>query len=51
MFDHLLAGKAFDDFLLEYPFVPPDVARAVLESEATVFYESISIAMDARIVR
>ncbi len=51
MFDHLLAGKDFDDFLLEYPSVPPDVARAVLESEATVFYESISIAMDALTVR
>jgi uncharacterized protein (DUF433 family) len=47
MFDHLLAGKHFDDFLLEYPSVLRHTALAVLESEATVFYESISIAMDS----
>jgi uncharacterized protein (DUF433 family) len=47
MFDHLLAGKHFDDFLLEYPSVPRHTALAVLESEATVFYESISVAMDS----
>ncbi len=51
MFDHLLAGKHFDDFLLEYPSVPRHTALAVLENEATVFYESISVAMDSVAIR
>ena len=46
MFDCLLAGKQLNDFLREYPSVPQYIARAVLENEATVFYEDISIAMD-----
>jgi hypothetical protein len=46
MFDCLLAGRQLDNFLREYPSVPPHISRAVLENEATVFYEDISIAMD-----
>lgn len=48
MFDCLLAGQQFDDFLRAYPSVPRGTAVAVLNSEATLFYEDISAALAAR---
>jgi len=47
MFDLLLAGKSLEDFLRDYPSVPSATAIAVLGNEATLFYESISGAIDA----
>jgi uncharacterized protein (DUF433 family) len=47
MFDCLLAGRSMSAFLIDYPAVSRDVATAVLESDATVFYEAISKAMDS----
>lgn len=47
MFDYLLAGKTMEDFLAEFPTVSPSAAKSVLETEATMFYEDISKAMDA----
>jgi uncharacterized protein (DUF433 family) len=47
MFDCLLAGNSLDDFLREFPAVSRDSAHAVLENEATVFYEDISVALDS----
>lgn len=47
MFDYLLAGRSMPAFLIDYPAVSRDVATAVLESEATIFYEDISEAMDS----
>ncbi|NVM74723.1 uncharacterized protein (DUF433 family) [Duganella sp. SG902] len=47
MFDFLLAGHPLDDFLRKFPSVPRATAIAVLENEATLFYEDISIAMDS----
>ena len=46
MFDYLLAGKTIDDFLTEFPTVPRATAHFVLETEATMFYEAISKAME-----
>ncbi|MTV36862.1 DUF433 domain-containing protein [Duganella radicis] len=42
MFDYLLARKSMSDFLRDYPSVPEATARAVLENDATLFYEEIS---------
>jgi uncharacterized protein (DUF433 family) len=47
MFDCLLEGRPMSAFLEEYPAVSRDVATAVLESDATVFYEAISKAIDS----
>lgn len=47
MFDYLLAGKSMDDFLAAHPFVPRDTAIGVLQTEATLFYEEISKAIDS----
>jgi uncharacterized protein (DUF433 family) len=47
MFDYLLAGRPMADFLHDYPAVSRDVAVAVLENDATIFYEAISKAMDS----
>ena len=47
MFDYLLAGKAMDDFLRDFPSISRETATAVLESEATLFYEDISKAIDS----
>lgn len=47
MFDLLLAGKPLEEFLRDYPSVPRVTAVAVLGNEATLFYESISVAIDA----
>lgn len=47
MFDYLLAGKSMDDFLSNYPTVSQQTAVAVLESDATLFYEEISNAIDS----
>lgn len=46
MFDYLLNGKQLSDFLRDYAGVPRDMATAVLESDATIFYEDISKALD-----
>ena len=48
MFDYLLAGKTMEDFLADFPKVSPSAAKSVLETEATMFYEDISKAMDAK---
>lgn len=42
MFDYLLAGRTMDDFLRNHPTVSRETATAVLESDATLFYEEIS---------
>jgi uncharacterized protein (DUF433 family) len=47
MFDYLLAGKTIDDFLRDAPAVSRDTALTVLESDATLFYEDISKAIDS----
>ena len=47
MFDYLLAGKTFDNFLLDNPSVSRDTATRVLQSESTLFYEAISKAIDS----
>lgn len=47
MFDYLLAGKSIDEFLDEYPTVSRDTAAGVLHSDATLFYEAISKAIDS----
>lgn len=47
MFDYLLAGKTMNDFLTDFPSVPRPTAYSVLETEATMFYEDISKAMDS----
>jgi uncharacterized protein (DUF433 family) len=47
MFDYLLAGKTLDDFLRDNPSVSRDTASNVLESDATLFYEAISNAIDS----
>lgn len=47
MFEYLLAGRSIQDFLQNFPSVPGSTAIAVLENEATLFYEDISIAMDS----
>ncbi|MYM66477.1 DUF433 domain-containing protein [Pseudoduganella sp. FT55W] len=47
MFDCLLTGKSLEDFLRHYPSVPRATAVAVLANEATLFYEDISIVIDA----
>lgn len=47
MFDDLLAGRPLSAFLIDYPAVSCDVATAVLENDATIFYEAISKAMDS----
>jgi uncharacterized protein (DUF433 family) len=47
MFDYLLEGKTMDDFLRNHPTVSLETATAVLESDATLFYESISKAIDS----
>lgn len=47
MFDYLLAGKTMDDFLTDFPSVPRATANSVLETEATMFYEDISKAIDS----
>ena len=47
MFDYLLEGKTMDDFLSNYPTVSRETAIAVLESDATLFYEEISKTMDS----
>ena len=46
MFDYLLAGKAMDEFMRDFPAVPRATARKVLATQATLFYEDISIAID-----
>lgn len=46
MFDYLLAGKTMDEFLTDFPTVPRATANAVLETEATMFYEDISKAIE-----
>lgn len=47
MFDYLLAGKALDAFLADYPAVARDTALSVLGTERTLFYEEISKAIDS----
>ena len=47
MFDYLLAGKALDAFLADYPEVARDTALSVLGTERTLFYEEISKAIDS----
>lgn len=47
MFDYLLTGKSMQDFLRDYPPVSEEVANAVLTSDATLFYEDISKALEA----
>ena len=47
MFDYLLAGKTMDDFLGDFSAVSRDTTTAVLESDATLFYEEISNAIDS----
>jgi uncharacterized protein (DUF433 family) len=47
MFDYLLAGKSMDDFLVAHPSVPRDFAIGVQQTEATLFYEEISKAIDS----
>ncbi|NYE59200.1 uncharacterized protein (DUF433 family) [Duganella sp. 1224] len=47
MFDYLLAGRPMSAFLANYPAVSRDVATAVLENDATIFYEEISKAIDS----
>lgn len=47
MFDYLLAGKTMDDFLRDFPAVSRDTATGVLESDATLFYEDISKAVES----
>ena len=47
LFDYLLAGKTMDDFLKDFPTVSRETATTALESDATLFYESISKAMDS----
>jgi uncharacterized protein (DUF433 family) len=47
MFDYLLAGKTMNDFLRTHPTVSRETAMAVLQSDATLFYESISKAIDS----
>jgi len=47
MFDYLLAGKTVEDFLRDYPSLPPDIAFSASENEAILFYEEISKAMDS----
>jgi uncharacterized protein (DUF433 family) len=46
MFDVLLAYKPLEEFLRDFPSVPRAIAVAVLENEATLFYEEISVALD-----
>lgn len=47
MFDYLLARKTMDDFLRDNPTVSRDTATNVLESDATLFYEDISKAIES----
>ena len=47
MFDYLLGGKTMDDFLMDFPTISRETATAVLESDATLFYEEISNAIDS----
>lgn len=47
MFDYLLADRSMEEFLRDFPTVTRGMATLVLESDATLFYESISKAMDA----
>jgi uncharacterized protein (DUF433 family) len=47
MFDYLLSGKSIPEFLNDFPSVPPETAVGVLETEATLFYEEISKAIDS----
>lgn len=42
MFDYLLARRPLEEFLRDFPSVPAATARAVLENDATLFYEAIS---------
>ena len=46
MFDYLLTGRTMNDFLRDYPAVSSDTATAVLENQATLFYEDISKALE-----
>lgn len=46
MFDYLLAGKSMAAFLRDNSTVSLNVAKAVLESDATLLYEDISKALD-----
>lgn len=47
MFDYLLAGRTIGEFLADFPTVSQSAANSVLETEATMFYEDISKAIDA----
>lgn len=47
MFDYLLAGRALEEFLHDYPEVTPDKALHVLNNGTTLFYENISKALEA----
>ena len=47
MFDYLLAEKTMDEFLEDSPTVSRKTAIAVLENDATLFYEHISKAIDS----
>jgi uncharacterized protein (DUF433 family) len=46
LFDYLLDGKPMSTFLRAYPDVSHYMAQTVLESDATLFYETISKALD-----
>lgn len=46
LFDYLLADKPISAFLDDYPGISYNVAKTVLESDATLFYEEISKALD-----
>lgn len=47
MFDYLLDGKSLRQFLADFPAVSRDTATQVLASDATLFYEEISKAIDS----
>jgi uncharacterized protein (DUF433 family) len=47
MFDYLLTGKTMNNFLRDFPSVPRETALGVLETDATLFYEAISKAIDS----
>lgn len=47
MFDYLLAGKTIDEFVQRFPEISRSNAYGVLNTEATLFYETISKALDS----
>lgn len=43
MFDYLLDGRTMDEFVRDFPAVPRRIAKKVLATQATLFYEQISV--------